>query len=70
MNKDIHCLKKWDEVIIFNNEIFYTPPVRFSYSDRFKSLFSYKPDRTEKPVRKDCFPKSQNHQIAKYCKYY
>ena len=28
MNKDIHCLKKWDEVIIFNNEIFYTPPVR------------------------------------------
>ena len=29
MNKDIHCLKKWDEVIIFNNEIFYTPPDRF-----------------------------------------
>ena len=29
MNKDIHCLKKWDEVIIFNNEIFYTPPIRF-----------------------------------------
>ena len=28
MNKDIHCLKKWDEVIIFNNEIFYTPPER------------------------------------------
>lgn len=29
MNKDIHCLKKWGEVILFNNEIFYTPPDRF-----------------------------------------
>ena len=34
MNKDIHCLKKWDEVIIFNNEIFYTPPVRIRKPDR------------------------------------
>ena len=35
MNKDIHCLKKWDEVIIFNNEIFYTPPNRFLKPVRF-----------------------------------
>ena len=38
MNKDIHCLKKWDEVIIFNNEIFYTPPNRFLKPVRFRHL--------------------------------
>ena len=45
MNKDIHCLKKWDEVIIFNNEIFYTPPDRFFRPVRYNSLFRFKPDR-------------------------
>ena len=50
MNKDIHCLKKWDEVIIFNNEIFYTPPVRFFRPvsidmNRFIDLSGGKSDR-------------------------
>ena len=46
MNKDIHCLKKWDEVIIFNNEIFYTPPVRFNSLSTFILVRIRKPDRT------------------------
>ena len=50
MNKDIHCLKKWDEVIIFNNEIFYTPP------DRFKSKEALRPYRMKNLSGSDQHP--------------